>query len=206
MPQIYRKEGILGSKCYFPTGTRPNSFGVSRKGKVRYLGCSNLFGWQIAKACGIAARMNLEGLFAGQYTDSLTHREPEREIVPAAVDHGLGILGYSPLGGGLLTGKYKGMQEPAKGTRISFRTQVDGPRFWHARGFKTAEIVEQASGALGIPMPTLAIAWPLRRKFVTSVIIGVRSQDQLKAHMEAGDWDMPEDVWRRLEEQTRPAG
>ena len=249
LPQINREEVILASKCYFPTGTRPNSFGVSRKrviasceaslrrlktdyidlyyihgpdpvspveesmralddlvrqGKVRYLGCSNLFGWQIAKACGIAARMNLEGLVAGQYIYSLIHREPEREIVPAAVDHGLGILGYSPLGGGLLTGKYKGMQEPAKGTRISFRTQVDGPRFWHARGFKTAEIVEQASGASGIPMPTLAIAWPLRRKFVTSVIIGVRSQDQLKANMEAGDWDMPEDVWGRLEEQTRP--
>jgi len=67
-----------------------------------------------------------------------------------------------------------------------------------------AEIVEQVSAASGIPMPTLAIAWPLGRKFVTSVIIGVRSQDQLKANMEAGDWDMAEDVWRRLEEQTRP--
>ena len=150
LPQINREEVILASKCYFPTGTRPNNFGVSRKrviasceaslrrlktdyidlyyihgpdpvspvdesmralddlvrqGKVRYLGCSNLFGWQIAKACGIAARMNLEGLVAGQYIYSLIHREPEREIVPAAVDHGLGILGYSPLGGGLLTGK-----------------------------------------------------------------------------------------------------
>jgi len=249
LPQVNREEVIVASKCYFPTGTRPNNFGISRKrviasceaslrrlktdyidlyyihgpdpvspvdesmralddlvrqGKVRYLGCSNLFGWQIAKACGIAARMNLEGLVAGQYIYSLIHREPEREIIPAAVDHGLGILGYSPLGGGLLTGKYKGMQEPAKGTRISFRTQVDGARFWHARGFKTAEIVEQVSAASGIPMQTLAIGWPLRRKFVTSVIIGVRSQEQVKANMEAGDWDMPEDVWRRLEEQTRP--
>jgi aryl-alcohol dehydrogenase-like predicted oxidoreductase len=96
------------------------------------------------------------------------------------------------------------MKEPAKGTRISFRTQVDGPRFWHDRGFKTAEIVEQVSAASGVPMPRLAIAWPLKRKFVTSVIIGVRSQDQVKANMEAGDWEMAEDVWRRLEEQTRP--
>ncbi len=175
-----------------------------RQGKVRYLGCSNLFAWQIAKVAGVAARMNLEPLLAGQYIYSLIHREPEREIIPAAVDHGLGILCYSPLGGGLLTGKYRGMAEAAMGTRISYRMQVDGPRFWHAKGFKTAETVERISGKTGIPMAKLAIAWPLRRRFVTSVIIGVRSQEQLQANMEAGDWDMPGDVWNSLEEQTRP--
>ncbi len=175
-----------------------------RHGKVRYLGCSNLFAWQIAKAAGVAARMNLEPLLAGQYIYSLIHREPEREIIPAAVDHGLGMLCYSPLGGGLLTGKYRGMIEAAKGTRISHRMQVDGPRFWHAKGFKTSETVERVAGETGIPMAKLAIAWPLRRRFVTSVIIGVRSQEQVQANMEAGDWDMPEDVWKSLEEQTRP--
>ncbi len=175
-----------------------------RHGKVRYLGCSNLFAWQIAKAAGVVARMSLEPLVAGQYIYSLIHREPEREIIPAAVDHGLGILCYSPLGGGLLTGKYRGMTEAAKGTRISYRMQVDGPRFWHGKGFKTAETVERISRETGDPMAKLAITWPLRRRFVTSVIIGVRTQEQLLANMEAGDWDMPEDVWNRLEEQTRP--
>ena len=67
-----------------------------RQGKVRYLGCSNLFGWQIAKANGIAARMNLEGLSAGQYLYNLIHREPEREIVPAAWEH------YNEIAGALV--------------------------------------------------------------------------------------------------------
>jgi aryl-alcohol dehydrogenase-like predicted oxidoreductase len=175
-----------------------------RQGKVRYLGCSNIFGWQMAKAAGIAARMNLEPLIAGQYLYNLIHREPEREIIPSAVDHGLGIFCYSPLGAGVLTGKYKGMSEPAEGMRLSFRMQVDGPRFWHEKGFKTAEVLEQVSSDSGIPMWKLAIGWPLGRKSVTSVIIGVKNQEQLVSNMELGDWDVPEDVWNALEERTRP--
>jgi aryl-alcohol dehydrogenase-like predicted oxidoreductase len=175
-----------------------------RQGKVRYLGCSNLFGWQIAKAAGIAARMNLEGLVAGQYLYNLINREPEREIIPAAVDHGVGLTCYSPLGAGLLTGKYKGMTEPAAGSRHSFRTQVDGPRFWHPRGFKTAEILEDVSASSDIPMAKLAVAWPLKRRFVASVIIGVKTIDQLTDNLELGDWDMPDEVWQTLEEKTRP--
>jgi len=175
-----------------------------RQGKVRYLGCSNLFGWQIAKANGISEKMNLEGFIAGQYIYSLVHRELEREVIPAAVDQGLGLMCYSPLGGGLLTGKYKGMTEPAPGTRISFRTQMDGPRFWHAKGFKTAEVLEQTARETNIPMSDLAIAWPLKRRFVTSVIIGVRTLEQVKANMKMGEWDMPDDIWKKLEEQTKP--
>jgi aryl-alcohol dehydrogenase-like predicted oxidoreductase len=249
LPGIQRDNLIIASKCYFPVGNLPNSFGLSRKhiltscesslkrlktdyidlyyihgpdpvssleetmralddlvrqGKVRYLGCSNIFAWQIAKATGISARMNLEKLAAGQYLYNLIHRELEREVIPAAVDHGLGIVCYSPLGAGLLTGKYRGMTEPQKGTRLSFRIQVDGPRFWHAKGFETVEILEQVSSKFEISMPRLAIAWLLKRKFVASVIIGVKSQEQLKGNMELGDWDLPEDVWSALEERTRP--
>jgi aryl-alcohol dehydrogenase-like predicted oxidoreductase len=175
-----------------------------KQGKIRYLGCSNMFGWQIAKANGIAARMHLERLVAGQYLYNLIHREPEREIIPAAVDHGLGILTFSPLGGGLLTGKYDGQTEPAQGTRLAFRTQVDGPRFWHPKGFKTAETLQEVVAESGIPAPKLAIAWALKRRCVTSVIIGAKNQEQVEANLEAGDWDMPDDVWNVLEEKTRP--
>jgi aryl-alcohol dehydrogenase-like predicted oxidoreductase len=109
------------------------------------------------------------------------------------------------LGAGLLTGKYKGMSEPAAGTRHSFRSQMDGPRFWHSRGLKAAEILEEVSKKSEIPMAKLAIAWPLKRRFVTSVIVGVKSSEQLDANIEAGDWDIPDDVWQTLEEKTRPA-
>jgi len=175
-----------------------------RQGKIRYLGCSNLFGWQLAKAQGLATRFNMDGLIAGQYIYSLIHRELEREIIPAAVDHGVGLVCYSPLGGGLLTGKYKGMTDPAKGTRLSFRTQVDGPRFWHAHGFRITDIAERISMDSGIPLIRIAIAWPLKRKFVASVIIGTRTLQQVEENMIPGDWDLPEDVWNALEERTRP--
>ena len=86
-----------------------------RQGKVRYLGCSNMFGWQVAKAAGVASRMGFEPLTAGQYIYGLIHRELEKELIPAAVDHGIGLTCYGALGAGLLTGKYKGMAEPAAG-------------------------------------------------------------------------------------------
>ena len=175
-----------------------------RQGKVRYLGCSNLFAWQVAKAQGVSQRMDLEPLTAGQYIYSLVHRELERELVPALVDHGIGMTAYSPLGGGLLTGKYKGQRVPAPGTRHAFRTQVDGPRFWNEQGFRTAEIVEETARASGIPMVELAIGWPLGRRFVSAVVIGVRTLDQLNANLAAGDHDLPADVWALLEERTRP--
>ena len=175
-----------------------------RQGKVRYLGCSNLYAWQIAKAQGIAHRMNLAKLVAGQYIYSLIHRELEREVIPAAVDHGVGMVCFSPLGGGLLTGKYKGMAQPAEGTRLAFRTQVDGPRFWHPKGLRTAELIDRIAVESGIPRTTLSIAWLLKRKFVSSVIIGVKSLAQLEADMEPADWDMPEEVWNTLEKETRP--
>jgi aryl-alcohol dehydrogenase-like predicted oxidoreductase len=175
-----------------------------RQGKIRYLGCSNLFAWQIAKAQGIALRMNIEKLVAGQYIYSLIHRELESEVIPAAMDHGVGILCYSPLGGGLLTGKYKGMPQPAEGTRLAFRTQVDGPRFWHPRGLKTAEALDRIAAESGISKTKLALAWPLKRKFVSSVIIGVKTVAQLEEDMAPADWDIPEEVWNALEKETRP--
>jgi aryl-alcohol dehydrogenase-like predicted oxidoreductase len=165
---------------------------------------SNLFAWQMAKAAGVCARMGLESPVAAQYIYSLIHREPEREVVPAAMDHGLGVFCYSPLGAGLLTGKYKGMAEPAKGSRMQIRSQIDGGRFWHPRGMRVAQVVEEVAAKTGVPMAKLAIAWPLGRRFVASVIVGVRTQDQLAANLEPGDWDMPADVWKSLEEQTRP--
>jgi aryl-alcohol dehydrogenase-like predicted oxidoreductase len=249
LPEVSRDDLVIASKCYFPTGPKPNQFGVSRKhvaaaceaslkrlktdyldilyihgpdpvtpyeetlramddlvrqGKVRYLGCSNLFAWQMAKAQGISARRGYAGLIAGQYIYSLIHRELELEVIPAAIDHGIGITSYSPLGGGLLTGKYKGMQEPAQGSRHAFRTQVDGPRFWNPQGFRTAEVLEQVSRESGIPMAKLAVAWPLGRKFVSSVVIGARTVGQLKENMEPGSWDAPREVWEALEAKTRP--
>jgi aryl-alcohol dehydrogenase-like predicted oxidoreductase len=249
LSQINREDVIIASKCYFPTGTKPNQYGTSRKriiasceaslkrmktdyvdvyylhgadpvapmeeqmgalnelvrqGKARYAACSNFYGWQISKANGVAARLNMVPMVAGQFLYNLIQRGPEREILPAAADEGLGVFCYSPLGGGLLTGKYTDSKKPAAGTRLSYRAQVDGPRFWHQRGFETAEKLKKVADDVGIPMAKLAIAWPLGRRCVASVIVGVRTEEQLATNLELGDWDMPQDVWDRLEEETRP--
>jgi len=175
-----------------------------RQGKVRYIGSSMFPGWPLTKAQGVSERHNLEKMVAGQYIYSLIHRELDRETIPAAIDAGIGITCFSPLGGGLLAGKYQGQKEPAPGSRASFRTGVDGPRFWHPTGYKTAEIVADVSEKSGIPACKLAIAWPLGRRFVTSVIIGVKTVAQLEENLASADWDLPQEVWQELEERTRP--
>lgn len=175
-----------------------------RQGKIRFLGVSNFFGWQLAKAQGIAKQLNSEPIVAVQPLYNLIQRDAEHELIPAAEDSGVGLIPYSPLGGGLLTGKYSGQQRPEKGTRADFREGTDGPRFWHERGFEVAAILEEVSQQSGIPMAKLAIAWVLKRKFVTSVIVGARQADQLDLTLEVGEWDMPDDIFNELEERTRP--
>ncbi|MDA3810959.1 MAG: aldo/keto reductase [Spirochaetaceae bacterium] len=174
------------------------------QGKVRYIGVSSYFGWQIAKAYGVSDKMGYEKMVAGQYIYNLIHRELEREVIPAGKEFGLGFTCFSPLGGGLLTGKYSKEKKPHEGSRASFRTKVDGPRFWHPKGFKIAEVVEQVSRESGIPQTKLAISWPLGRKEVSSVIIGVKNLEQLEDNMQSADYDMPSDIWNKLEELTRP--
>jgi aryl-alcohol dehydrogenase-like predicted oxidoreductase len=96
-----------------------------RQGKVRYLGCSNLFSWQILKANGISALWNLEKLVCGQYLYNLIYREAERELLPACQDQGMGFTCWSPLAGGILLGKYQKAEMPPQGTRLFYRSEIE---------------------------------------------------------------------------------
>ena len=176
-----------------------------RQGKVRYVGVSNLFGWQIATATGITLRFGLAPLVAGQYIYSPIHRELEQEVIPAAVAGGIGLTCYGVLGGGLLAGKYKGMAEPSKGTRIQLRMQMDGGRFWHPKGHRAAQAIQSVSERTGVPMAHLAIAWPLGRKFVSAVVLGISTRAQMLENLKAADWNMPREDWEAIEAATRPA-
>jgi aryl-alcohol dehydrogenase-like predicted oxidoreductase len=176
-----------------------------RQGKVRYVGVSNLFGWQIATATGVTRRFGLAPLVAGQYIYSPIHRELEEEVIPACVAGGLGLTCYGVLGAGLLAGRYKGMAEPVKGTRMQLRMQVDGKRFWHPMGQRAAQAIQTVSERTGVPMARLAIAWPLRRKFVSAVVLGISTRAQVLENLEAADWDMPREDWDAIEAATRPA-
>ena len=175
-----------------------------RQGKILYSACSNIFGWQIAKGMEISKRNGRTGFVCGQYLYNLIQRDVEGEVFPAMIDYGVGILAWSPLGGGLLTGKYRGMEKPPAGSRIEARIKVDGPRFWHEKGFKTAEKLQTVADESGIPMAKLAVAWPLTRRYLSSVIIGVKNLVQLEENLAACDWDMPEDIRTKLDGITVP--
>jgi aryl-alcohol dehydrogenase-like predicted oxidoreductase len=172
------------------------------QGKVRYIGCSNIFAWQILKANGISALLNLEKLTCGQYLYNLINREAEREVLPACKDQGMGVTCWSPLGGGILLGKYQKEEKPAPGTRLFYRSEIDGPRFWHQRGFEMAKKLEELSQKTGISKIQLALSWPLHDKRITSVIVGVRSENQLKENLAVGDWNLPNEVWEEVNKET----
>jgi len=176
-----------------------------RQGKVRYVGVSNLFGWQVATATGIAARLALASPVAGQYIYSPIHRELEQEVIPAAVAGGIGLTCYGVFGAGLLAGKYAGMAEPNPGSRMQLRMAVDGGRFWHAKGHRAAAAIQAVSQRTGISMAQLAVAWPLGRRFVSAVVLGVSSPEQMREDLRAADWDMPREDWEAIEAATRPA-
>lgn len=175
-----------------------------RQGKVRYLGLSNLFGWQVATLTGIAARKQLSPMVAGQYIYSPIHRELEQEVIPACVAGGIGLTCYGVLGAGLLAGKYQGMAEPNPGSRLQRRKFMDGGRFWHANGHRAAAAIQAVSERTGISMAQLAVAWPLGRKFVSAVALGINTPAQIQECLQAADWNMPREDWEAIAAATRP--
>jgi aryl-alcohol dehydrogenase-like predicted oxidoreductase len=174
-----------------------------RQGKVRYAGCSNLYAWQIVKANAAAERAAGSRFVSGQYLYNLVVRDVEREILPACESEGMGLICWSPLGSGMLTGKYRRAEKPEEGTRIQKAAVHELPRYWHERGFGIAEELVKTSRQLGVPPAHAALSWLLHDRRVSSVIVGARTPAQLKENLAAGDWDIPADAWKRLEEASR---
>ena len=175
-----------------------------RSGKVRYVGFSNFFGWQILKAVGIAENKNLPPLVCGQYMYNLLDREAELEILHACADQGIGVTVWSPLAGGILTGNYDPDNEPPEGSRLAKRMNVDGSRFWHAKGRQAVRAFLAVARETDIEPTRLALSWILHDPRITAVVVGVSKPHQLAKNIEAACWDMPDDIWARLEEETRP--
>ena len=147
-------------------------------GKVRYLAASNYAGWQLMKALAVADSHGFERFAAQQVYYSLEARDAEYELVPLAVDQGLGILVWSPLAGGLLSGKYRRDGSPESGTRQVSGTWNEPPVRTREKLYNTVEILVDIAGAHGASPAQVALAWLLGRA-VTSVIIGARTDEQL---------------------------
>ena len=164
--------------------------GFVRAGKARYYGLSNFTGWQLTKAVHLARAMNIAGPVTLQPQYSLLVREIEWEIVPAALDAGAGLLPWSPLGGGWLSGKYQRDARPAGATRLGDdpgRGMEANGRRGTERTWRVIDAVREIATARGVTMAEIALAWVTDRPAVSSTILGARSTEQLAANLRAAD-------------------
>jgi aryl-alcohol dehydrogenase-like predicted oxidoreductase len=171
-----------------------------RSGKVRYIGVSNHAAWQIAKALGVSDRHDWNRFESVQAYYSIAGRELEREIVPVALDQGLSILVWSPLAGGLLSGKFK---EDSSGPEGARRTTFDFPPVDRPRAFRVVEAMRPIAAAHGVSVARVALAWVLRQPGITSVIIGAKSLEQLQDNIAAADLQLANDELAALNEVSK---
>ena len=174
-----------------------------RQGKVRYIGCSNFAGWQLMKALSISERYGWEKFVSLQALYSLIARELENELVPLCLDQGMGILVYSPLGGGFLTGKYRRGQPRPEGTRLS-QTESNSLPFDEEKGFNVVEQLDRIGKEHNATVAQAALNYLLRKQGITSVIIGARTREQLAENLRTIDWKMTPAEVTRLDELTQP--
>jgi aryl-alcohol dehydrogenase-like predicted oxidoreductase len=165
-----------------------------RAGKVRYIGASNHTGWQLMKALAISDKQNLEKFITLQAYYSLVARDLENELVPLCLDQKLGILPWSPLGGGFLTGKYRKGKERPKNARRSDR-ESQFLQFDEEKGFDIVDELERIAKNHNATIAQAALNYLLRKPGVSSVIIGARTKEQLADNLKSSDWKMtPEEV------------
>ncbi len=167
------------------------------QGKVRYIGCSNWYAWQLMKALCISEAKNLARLDTLQAYYSIAGRDLEREIVPLLKDQGTGLLVWSPLAGGLLSGKYsRESQKPEDSRRSAFDFPiVDKERTW-----RILDILRPIARAHNTSVATIALAWVLAKPFVTSVIIGAKRAEQLQENLAAVDVQLEQGEMKQLDE------
>ena len=176
-----------------------------RQGKVRYIGVSNFTGWQLMKALRVSELKGLEGFVSLQPQYSLVERNIEREVLPVCREEGLGVIPWSPLGGGFLSGKYRRGEEPPGGSRIAEATD-DMEEAWARRAternWRTLDVVDEISQETGKSYAQISLNWLLRQGDVTAPIIGARRLDQLEDNLGAAGWELSPEQLARLSEAS----
>lgn len=172
-----------------------------RAGKVRYIGCSNLEAWVLMKALGISQAQQLERFRCTQSYYSLVGRELERHTVPLIKDQGLGLLVWSPLAGGFLSGKFT----RTGGDDTARRAKFDFPPMNKDRGFDILDALATIAARHHVSVAQIALAWLLANDVVTSVIIGARKPSQLEDNLKAIDVLLTDEDRRALDEVSKLA-
>jgi aryl-alcohol dehydrogenase-like predicted oxidoreductase len=170
-----------------------------RAGKVRYIGCSNLPAWQLMKALGVSREQRLERFRCTQSYYSLVGRDLERDTIPLIRDQGLGLLVWSPLAGGFLSGKFTRQGGDAAARRATF----DFPPVNKEKGFDVLDVLGTVAARHGVSVARIALAWLLGNTAVTSVIIGARRQAQLEDNLKAIDVQLSTEDLKALDDVSQ---
>lgn len=173
-----------------------------RDGKVRYIGASNYSGWQLMKALGVSERHGYQRYASQQIHYTLQAREAEYELLPIAVDQECSVLVWSPLAGGLLSGKYRRDQETPEGRQLEGWDEP--PVYDTERLYDIVDVLAEISEDRGVPASPVSLAWLLGRPGVASVIVGARNEEQLSDNLKAAELKLSEDERRRLDEVSAP--
>jgi len=170
-------------------------------GKVRYIGCSNLAAWQIMKALGISAQEHLNKFVSLQAYYTIAGRDIEREIVPLLLDQKIGLMVWSPLAGGLLSGKYNRKIETKDGRRVNF----DFPPVNKEKAYDVIDLMQNMAIEKKVTVAQIAIAWLLYQPVVTSVIIGANKPEQLRDNLNSIHIQLSADEINKLDEISKLA-
>ncbi len=171
-----------------------------RSGKVRYIGASNMAAWQLMKALGISEYNKLAKFVSLQAYYTIAGRDIERELIPLLNDQRLGLMVWSPLAGGLLSGKYSRNEENKEGGR---RANFDFPPINKERAFDIIDLLQPMAKSKGATVAQLALAWLLHQKAVTTIIIGANKQEQLEDNLKSVDIQFTEDELKQLDAASK---
>ena len=177
-----------------------------REGKIRYIACSNFSGWHLMKSLSVSERYGWSRYVGHQVYYSLVGRDYEHELMPLAIDQGVGALVWSPLGWGRLTGKIRRETGIPEQSRLNTQSVVDaGPQVPEDYLYDVVDALDAVAKEAGKSIPQVALNWLLQRPTVSTLIIGARNEEQLKANLGAVGWQLsPEQVARLDKVSERP--
>lgn len=173
-----------------------------QSGKIRYIGCSNFSGWQVMKSLATSEKHGLNRYVVYQGYYSLIGRDYEWELMPLGLDQQLGLMVWSPLGWGRLTGKIRRGQPLPEG-RIQAGGAVGGPPVEDEFLYNVVDVLDQVANETGKSVSQVALNWLLQRPTVCNIVIGARNEEQLRQNLGAVGWNLSQDQVDRLDKSTR---
>lgn len=173
-----------------------------KQGKVRYLGLSNSPGWKVTKIHFLSKNNSYSPIISGQYLYNLLKRDIELEVIPALKDSNMGLICWSPLSGGMLTGKYNDPDNPPANSRLGNRSELSKNRYkhWFQKSINIINELQAISEKHNISVSQVALSWLLRKNIVASVITGASSVHQVSQNCYSSEVEIDETSWCKIEE------